>query len=295
MALTYTIVMPTRTGGERTHEYVSSEPLRPGEVIVIGERHWLVDRIDPAGDDGNGRAYAASARYRFRLRYPDGHEELGAFRRFRPGGPGLGHAFTILEDGQPTSWSVVEQRTVQDENGQPYLDLLAERDYGEADGELPDHELEHALATEDWSLSETATATLSRAAESGLSVELVALEPGEVPDWDEAARYIVTLVIEEIGDDLLQLCHADRVPHEEALAIVQERLGTDLERVRADVEGDHDEIEEWDFRGGRIFASVGGFDDESDPDSGHGWMCRLVDSGALAAAGLRRVRKTELV
>jgi hypothetical protein len=71
-------------------------------------------------------------------------------------------------------------------------------------------------------------------------------------------------------------------------------LLSDLERFRADIEGDHDEIEEWDFRGGRIFASVGSPDDKADPDKGHGWMCRLVDSGVLAAAGFERVRKTEL-
>ena len=69
---------------------------------------------------------------------------------------------------------------------------------------------------------------------------------------------------------------------------------TDLERFRADIEGDHDQIEEWDFRDGRVFASVGSEEDEANPDSGHGWMCRLVDASVLGAAGFRRVRKTEL-
>jgi hypothetical protein len=53
-------------------------------------------------------------------------------------------------------------------------------------------------------------------------------------------------------------------------------------------------IEEWQFRGGRIFASVGSADHEADPDLGHGWMSRLVDSGALTAAGFQRVRKATL-
>ena len=75
---------------------------------------------------------------------------------------------------------------------------------------------------------------------------------------------------------------------------MQGRLRSDLEQFRADVEGDHDEIEEWDFLDGRIFASVGSTDDEANPDSGHGWMCRLVDSGVLTAARFRRVRKTEI-
>jgi hypothetical protein len=237
----------------------------------------------------------APTRYRFRLRHPDGREELGAFRRYRLRGPGLGHAFTTFEDGQPASWSVVDEHVAYDENGQPYLDLVAERDYGEVE-QLPDHELEHALASEDGSLSETATATLARAAEAGLSVELVALEPGDVADWEEAARYIELLGFDEIGDDVLQLCGADRAESPEpALTIVKDRLSSDLERFRADAQGAHDEIEQWDFRGGLILASVGGFDDESDPDSGHGWMCRLADSGVLTAAGFHRVRKTELV
>jgi hypothetical protein len=75
---------------------------------------------------------------------------------------------------------------------------------------------------------------------------------------------------------------------------VKERLRSDLERFRADIEGDHDEIEEWDFRDGRIFASVGSVDDEANPDVGHGWLSRLVDSGVLTVAGFGRVRKTEI-
>jgi hypothetical protein len=295
VALAYAVVIPTPSGRERTHEYVSDEPLQPGDVIVVGDRHWLIDRIEPdAGGGGSARADVAPARYRFRLRHPDGRQELGAFRRFRPGGPGLGHAFATFQHGQPVSWTVVDQQLAHDENGRAYLELLAERDYGEVE-QPPDHELEHVLAAEDWSLSDAATATMARAAEAGLSVELVALEPGEAPDWDEAERYIDALIFEAIADDLLQRCGADREPREQALAIVKERLHADLEQFRADVEGDHDEIEEWDFRGERIFASVGSFDDEFDPDSGHGWMCRLVDSGALTAARFNRVRKTELV
>ena len=75
---------------------------------------------------------------------------------------------------------------------------------------------------------------------------------------------------------------------------MKERLRADLDSFRADVEGDHDKIEEWDFLDGRVFAAVGSFDDESDPNTGYGWLCRLVDASATAAAGLQRVRKTEL-
>ena len=83
-------------------------------------------------------------------------------------------------------------------------------------------------------------------------------------------------------------------PQETWLDTVKQRLRDDLASFGADVEGDHDEIEEWDFRGGRILASVGTYEDEFDPDAGHGWMCRLADSGALGIAGFERVRKYEL-
>ena len=75
---------------------------------------------------------------------------------------------------------------------------------------------------------------------------------------------------------------------------MKERLRSDLDAFRDDIEGDHDEIEEWDFLGGRVLASSGRHEDESDPNGGHGWMCRLVDASVLAAAGFERVRKSEL-
>ncbi len=124
----------------------------------------------------------------------------------------------------------------------------------------------------------------------------MALEPGEEPDWDAAERFIDALVLAEVDDDLIVQSgvDTDRDPPDTWLDTVKERLRIDLQSFRADVEGDRDEIEEWSFRDGRIFASVGSVDDESDPNSGHGWMCRLVDSEALGAAGFERVRKAEL-
>lgn len=189
----------------------------------------------------------------------------------------------------------MEDRLAFDEQGGAYLELRAERDFAELEA-LPDHELEHALAGSAPSLPEAALATFERAQAEGLALELAALEPGEVPDWEEAERYIDALILEEIEDDLFELCGVDlRTRRETWLATVKGRLRSDLQRFRADIEGNHDEIEEWEFLDGRIFASVGSPDDEADPDSGHGWMCRLLDSGALAAAGFARVRKAELL
>ena len=287
------VVTHNRAGVERAHPYASEEPLRPGDVLRLEGRFWLVEEVDAEAQPP--RVLAGPARYRIRLHHPDGRVELGAVRRYRPEAPRRGHSFTTTEYGQPVSWEIDDESLERDEEGEPLLELVAERDYSEAE-ELPDHELEHTLAARALRLPDAASALLERADGTGLSLELVALEPGELPDWDEAGRYIDALILEEIEDDLLVLCGVDpaRDPRERWLEKVQERLHADLEGFRADVEGEHDEIEEWDFLDGRVFAAVGSFDDESDPDTGYGWLCRLVDASATAAAGLQRVRKTEL-
>jgi hypothetical protein len=79
------------------------------------------------------------------------------------------------------------------------------------------------------------------------------------------------------------------------LETVKRRLRDDLDSFRSDIEGAHEKIEEWDFRGGKNFAAVGSFDDDSNPSSGYGWICRLVDAGVLQAAAFQRVRKPFLL
>ena len=289
MAVSYEIVTRTRAGHEHSRPYTSEDALVPGSVLQLGGRYWLVANVD------EGRVQAQPARYRLTLRHPDGREEAGAIRRFRADAPRLGHQLTTLEDDTPVSWEVVEQRLAQDGAGEALLELVAQRDYAEAES-LPNHELEHALE-QDRDDGETAAALLAQAEAAGLALELVALEPGEAPDWDEAARFLDALILEEIDDDLLEMSGVDpnRDPRGTWLDTVKQRLRDDLESLRADIEGDEDEIEEWDFRGGRVFASVGSIDDESNPLSGHGWMSRLVDAGVLGAAGFERVRKAELL
>jgi hypothetical protein len=286
----YDVVAHHRNGREHVVPYVSEDPLEVGAVLRLEGRYWLIESIDGA------RAVARPARYRLTLRHPDGREEVGAFRRFRPGSPRLGHSLATIEDGQAVNWQVVDQRLARDESGEPYVELIAERDFSEVE-ELSDHELEHAFARrEEEELPEAAAATFARAEAVGLSVELVALEPGEEPDWEEAERYIDALILEEIEDDLFELCGVDvgRDPQDTWLSKVKERLLEDLQSFRVDVEGDQDEIEEWSFRGARIFASIGSPDDEANPLSGHGWLSRLVDSSASAAAGFQRIQKARL-
>ena len=290
MAVRYDLVHVNRLGHERVHPFTSAEPLSPGSVVRFEGRDWLVESVDGT------RVRLEAARYRLVLRHPDGQEELGAFRRFRPDAPRAGHTFSTVVEGAPAVWEVVDERLARDEEGKPFLELVAERDHSERDEPptLPEHELEHTLARDD---GDEAAAGLARAEEQGRLVELVALEPGEAPDWDEAARYIDALIIEEIEDDLLVLCgvNPDRDARDTWIETVKERLRADLESFRADIEGDHDEIEEWDFRDGSVFAAFGTFDDQSNPNSGFGWMARLVDASATAAAGLERVRKAELL
>jgi hypothetical protein len=289
-ATRYEIVAGTRAGVERVHQYASDEPLEVGAVLRLEGRYWLIERVE------DSRARAKPARYRLELRHPDGRVETGAFRRYRPGAPQVGHILATIEEGQAANWEVVDQRLGRDEDGEPYLELVAERDYSEVE-EVPDHELEHLLARrEEDELPAGAAAAFARAEAAGLSLELVALEPGEEPDWQEAEGYIDALILEEIEDDLFELCGVNTRsdPQETWLQTVKERLLEDLRQFREDIEEDHDEIEEWDFRDARIFVSVGNHDDEADPIKGHGWMSRLVDSSALTAAGLQRVQKARL-
>jgi hypothetical protein len=291
----YEIVTRLRAGRERVHEFASEDALQPGDVVRLDGRYWLIASMETV-DDAPARAVAEPARYRLRLLHPDGREELGGFRRFRPDAPRLGHSFTTIEDGQPVSWGVVDQRLERDDRGDPYLGFTAERDFEEVEA-LPNHELEHTLARQgEEELPQSARAAFDRAEQMGLSLELVALEPGEEPDWEEADRFIEALVIDEVEDDLLELCGVDpdSDPKDTWLEIVKRRLRSDLAQFRADVEGDYEQIEQWSFRDGRIFASVGTPDDEADPLSGHGWMCRLLDAEVLGAAGFERVRKAEL-
>jgi hypothetical protein len=289
VAVSYELVTQNRAGRRHVRRYTSEDALAPGSILLLDGRHWLVDTVDEP------HASAKPASYRLVLRHPDGREEPGAFRRFRPDAPRVGHQLTTLEDGAPVSWQVVEERLAYDKEGEPYLESIAERDYAEAES-LPDHQLEHALERDEAD-DGGAGAALERAQDAGLAIELVALEVGQAPDWEEAGGFLDALILEEIEDDLIEMCGVDpdTDPRESWLDAIKERLADDLRAFRADVEGDHEEIEEWDFRGGRIFAAVGRVDQESDPYSGYGWMCRLVDAEVLGAAGFRRVHKASLV
>ena len=280
VAAKYQLVHVNRVGHERTHPYTSATELSEGDVVHLEGRDWLVDAVE------GERVRLEPARYRLVLgtTTPTGTAKAGAFRRYRPDAPRLGHALSTTVDGIPVSWQVADERLRRDEQGKPYLELTAERDYGEAEDAptLPEHQLERALTRDE------AIEALSRAQASGELVELVALEPGEAPGWDEAERYIEPLREEEMENDLFVLCGVDTR---------NDRQDTWLDTVKARLRGgpaplprghrsDHDQIEEWDFRDGRVFASIGSFDDQASPDSGHGWLERAGRRRAALRRGL---------
>jgi hypothetical protein len=284
LSVSYEIVTRDRSGREHIRPYDSEDALAPGSVVLLSGRYWLVDRLE------RSRGHAQPARYRLTLRHPEGHQEPGAFRRFRADAPTPGHQLTTLENGAPVSWTVIEQRLARDDAGEPFLESIAERDYAEAES-LPDHQLEHALERQrDTSAADT---VLARAIADEEAVELVGLEGGRAPNWEEASRYLGSLILEELEDDLLEQCGVNtrRDPQRTWLDKAKRRLRDDLDSFRADIERDHDQTEEWDLHDGKIFAALGRFDDDANPDSGYGWMCRLVDAGVLQAAGFYRVRK----
>ena len=144
MAVEYQLVHVNRLGHELTHPYSSETELTEGDLLHVEGRDWLVDAVD------GERLRLEPARYRLVLRHPDGRTEAGAFRRYRPDAPRVGHTFSTVVAGGPVSWQVSDERLQRDDQGKPYLELTAERDYGEAEdaADLPEHELEHALARE---------------------------------------------------------------------------------------------------------------------------------------------------
>src|SRR3954463_10474426 len=104
LSVSYAIVTRDRSGRERVRPYHSEDALAPGSVVLLRGRYWLVERVE------RSRGHAQPARYRLTRRHPDGHQEPGAFRRFRADAPTVGHQLTTLEDGTPISWTVIEQR-----------------------------------------------------------------------------------------------------------------------------------------------------------------------------------------
>jgi len=201
--------------------------------VLFAGRHWLVDGVDGT------TVRARPARYRLSLRHPDGQTEVGAFRRFRSDAPIVGHLPATLENSKPVSWVVMEARLARDDVGEPFISLIAEQDHGVVESP-PDHQLEHAHERQDGADIAVA-ATLTEARRAGLAVELVGIEEGQAPDWDEARRYLESIVLEELEDDLIEQCGVNTRSDPQVLwlEIVKHRSRSDLESFRGDAEDRH--------------------------------------------------------
>ena len=293
----YLVVTRRRTGKERMHEFASEAQLEPGDVLRLDGRYWLVASIE-AGQDAPARAVAVPARYRLRLRHPDGREELGGLAPLPArSSPGSAIRSRLSKTGSPSLGRSSIKQLEQDEQGEPYLGFIAERDFAEVEA-LPSHSARaHARPQPGGtSFPPSAQAAFERAEQTGLSIKSSHSSParsliGRQPSASSrcsCSRRSRTTCSSFAGST------RTRIPRGTWLETVKSRLRSDLAQFRADVERDEDQIEQWSFRDGRMFASIGSPDDEADPLSGHGWMCRLVDAGVLTAAGFERVRKSEL-
>jgi hypothetical protein len=166
--------------------------------VRLEGRYWLIESVEPDGKSsrGGGREAGALSPHASASRRTGGDGSVPAL----PPRRAQARALVLDPRERPSGhWEVVDLRPARDEWSEIYLELIAERDFAELD-ELPDHELEHALARRgEEELPEGAAATLERAQQAGLSIELVALDPGDEPDWDEAERSIDALVLQSGG------------------------------------------------------------------------------------------------
>ena len=126
----------------------------------------------------------------------------------------------------------------------------------------------------------------TRAEQTGLAIELVALDARRVAGRDEAVRYIEALGSRRSRTTCSSFAgcvpartqrHLARHRQDPAVARIS-RSSASRRQARRTIRS-----RSGSFRDGRIFASIGSQDDESAPDRGHGWMCRLVDAGVLTA------------
>ena len=201
---TYDVVVVHRTGKEHVHRYTTEEPLEPGDVVRLEGRHWLSSasratarRRSPRAI-GCGFAIRTAARTSGRSAASD-PTRRGSATRSPPSRTGARSAGRSSTAAGPRR----ERRAVP----RPRRGARLRR--RRSDAARP-RARAHARPRSEDELPEGAEATLARAADEGLSVELVALEPGEEPDWEAAERFIDALVLEEIEDDLIEQCGSTR-------------------------------------------------------------------------------------
>ena len=185
--MTYEVVTSISREKERVRRYSSDDPLAPGERAPDGWPLLARSRASKGREARPGlpRVLAKPARYRLRLRHPDGHEELGAMRRLRSGSPDgwVTHSRRSRKDSRSAGrWSTSSLSATS--AASRFSTYVAERDYAEAEGSSPTMSSStRSTVRRRGGCRRTPTRRSQRLPREGLDVELVALDPGEEPDW----------------------------------------------------------------------------------------------------------------
>src|SRR5919204_3200296 len=193
MPRTYEFVHVNRLGHRLTHELVSDDTLEPGAIIRSEGRGWIVDRVE------DSRVFLEPARYRLScatltaIWRPARSAASGPMRRALA----TRSARSSTTRRSAGSWSRSVSRVTT---------TASRSTSSPPTGTTRSATSRRACPSTSWStplrvttISARPRQGLAEAAEAGLPVELVALEPEEAPDWDEGRRCIDALMIEDRG------------------------------------------------------------------------------------------------
>ena len=237
--------------------------------MTLDGRDWLVDAVEE-GD--TARVVAKPARYRLRLRHPDGREELGAFRRMRAGQPATR---PLVHDARGRGSrqlgassrrrSPTTSRTSRSSTSSPSATTARPR----------------ATCPTTSSSTRSPASADGSGRRQGVDRRGDALRacrsssPRSSRTRRRTGRRLAATSRPSVSTRSRTTCSScaasTRGDDSEGtwLETVQARLRDDLESFSADVEGDHDEIEEWDFhRRPRLRLRGLGPDDEVRPRQG---------------------------
>ena len=169
------------------------------------------------------------------------------------------------------SWQVVDER-LADDHGEPYLDLIAERDYSELRTRRAARARAGARARAQEARRGAARAPPRRGGGPGRRAGRA--RGGRGARLGRGRGATSTRWSSRRSRTTCSSSAASTRPRrrETWLDTVKARLRATWSDSGTTSRADHDQIEEWEFRDGRIFAAVGSIEDEADPDRGHGWM-----------------------
>ena len=261
-----------RSGKERVHPYTSEEPLAPGDVVRYEGRDWLVERLDGTRVAAEAGALPAAATAPRRARGARRVPALPARRS--PGRAHLQHA-----RGRAAGELAGRRRAARrrDEHGEPVPRPDRRARLQRARGRA-------AACPSTSSSTRSRARTTPRGGGRGAGARRGG---GPVRRARRARAGRGARLGRGRGVHRRARARGDRGRPARALrrrtpTAIRARRGSTPSRSGCapissgsghDVEGDHDEIEEWEFRDGRIFAAVGSFEERGGP----GQRTRLDD------------------